>query len=273
MSAAQEEQPWQFPSALRSELDSRLRQFTQAQAEGDWGKVPGLLGNYRRGLSGYRRYTPQHKTCLVETMKKSPMVWLDYRIQEGEYSSELLLTPPDRRWWTLVGDATFQTASELSHREVAIVAYRDGKEWFFTPPPIDNADLSATVTAQDLADDRKDSVEIHIPPDAPLAISDLHVHIDRKDIKSRNIEFRFRNQTDKKVIAYSFNIGDTISFGTGAEEDAIKPRGHSRVFKETYLAFLYGCEGEANIRITLEDVTFADGVTWSAGKVGSESMP
>lgn len=217
------------------------------------------------------RYTLAHKECLIRTMKESPMVSFDYRIQESPFSSEIMTTPPKRKWWTLMGEGTFQTASGLSRHEIAVVAYRDGDDWFFTPPPLDNAALSAAVTAQDLAIDRKDAVEIHVPSDAPLEVIDLHVHIDAKDLSSRTVEFRFHNKSEKKVTAYSFVLDDekhdgAISVGTGDKRDAMLPQGDSRVWNENYNAFLYWCEGEANIRITLEDVTFEDGTTWTAKK-------
>lgn len=269
ISAAQDEKPWQFPSALRPQMDARLQQFTQAQAQDRWDEVARLLGNYRRGESGYKRYTRTHKECLVQTMKQSPMVAFDYRIREEPFSSEIFSTPANRRWWTLIGDATFQTTSGRVNRKFALVAYRDGDDWFFTPPALDNASLSTAVTAQDLAADRKDKTEIHIPADAPLAIVDLHVHIDPNNLTSRIVEFRFHNKTDQKVTAYSFVIDDeknngSTSVGTGAERDAIPPHSDSRIWNQRHTAFLYRCEGEANIRITLEDVTFGDGTTWAA---------
>jgi hypothetical protein len=270
MCASQDEKPWEFPQALRSQMEARLQQFTQAQAEGQWDEVARLLGDYRRGWS-YIRYTPAHKECLIRTMKESPMVSFDYRIQESPFSSEIFTTPSNRRWWTLVGEGTFQTASGLSKREIAVVAYRDGEDWFFTPPPLDNVALSTAVTTQDLAADRKDAVEIRIPSDAPLEVVDLHVHIDAKDLSSRTVEFRFHNKSNKKVTAYSFVLDDekhdgSISVGTGDKRDAILPQGDSRVWNESHNAFLYWCEGEAKIRITLEDVTFEDGMTWTAKK-------
>jgi hypothetical protein len=45
----QDVKPWQFPEALRPELDFRLHEFTDAQASGNWDQVSGLLGRYRRG--------------------------------------------------------------------------------------------------------------------------------------------------------------------------------------------------------------------------------
>ena len=265
--AAQDEKPWQFPSASLPQMDAALSQFTQAQAQGRWDDVGELLGEYRRGLASYMRYTETHKQCLVASMKEWPMVSFDYRIQESPFSSEILSTPPERRWWTLVGDATFQTASGLITRQTAVIAYRDGKHWYFTPPPFDNAALGKEVTERELAKDRAGSVEIRIPPDAPLQLSALHVHIDPENLTSRNVEFRFHNTTERQITGYSFALDDvknngSISDGTGAERDRIQPRGDSRVWNENYNAFLYRCEGEANIRITLQDVTFEDGTRW-----------
>jgi hypothetical protein len=48
-SAAQVTKPWEFPSELRPELESRLHLFMQAQAEGRWDEVALFLGQHRRG--------------------------------------------------------------------------------------------------------------------------------------------------------------------------------------------------------------------------------
>lgn len=264
---AQDEKPWQFPPELRSQMNTQLQAFMRAQVDGRWDDVARLLGRYRRG-SSYIEYTPAHKNCLVETMKTFPMVAFDYQVKESPFSSEILSTPPNRRWWALVGEATFQTSTGLAKRGTVVVAYRNGHNWFFTPPPLDHV-LSFRVTAEEIALDRKDEVEIRIPPAAPIGIVDLHVYIDPDDLKSRNVEFRLHNRTRKKIVAYSFMIDDKkqdggISVGTGAERDAIMPESDSRVWKHSYGAFLYWCEGEGRMRITVEDVTFEDGTTWRA---------
>jgi len=207
-------------------------------------------------------------------MKASPMVSFNYRIQEGPFSSELLTTPPNRRWWTLTGDAGFRTASGVKNRQISLVAYRDGESWFFTPPPIDNLLLNTEVTAQELAADRASKVEVRIPPDAPIRLVDLHVHIDAKDFAFRNVEFKFYNQTDKKIKGYSFVLADerddgSISVGAGEERDAIMPLSESRVWNENYAAFLFLCEGEPKIHIEVNYVMFADGTTWEMKTKGS----
>jgi hypothetical protein len=271
---AQDEKPWQIPTALRPKMEEQLQLFLKSQADGRWDVVGRLLGDYRRGNVGYMRYTPAHKECLLDAMKAVPMTAFYYQINESTFSSEILSTPPNRRWWTLTGVATFQGASGISKRQVWLLAYRDGDEWFFTPPPLDNAQLSA-ITPEELATDRKDTVKT-IPSDAPVEVVDIHVHINPKYLTSRDIEFRFRNKTDKRIKAYSFLIGDdllddeeergSISVATGAERDAIMPLSDSRKWKEGFNAFLYRCEGERDIRITVEGVTFDDGTTWELKK-------
>jgi len=246
-------------------MDSRLQQFTNAQAGGRWDEVGRLLGSYRRGNSGYMRYTESHRECLTQTLKKYPLIGFDYRIQESPYSSEILFTPSNRRWWTLIGEGTFKTASGLIKQKTFLVAYRDGDEWFFTPPPYDNA--PSKISADEVALDRKDDVVLRIPSDAPIEVVDLHVHIDPNSASLRNIEFKFRNKTSKKITAYSFVIDDdrrdgSMSVGTGAEKDWIVPYGDSRIWKESTNLFLYRCQGERPIRLTVEDVTFEDATTW-----------
>ena len=270
----QTEKPWQFPSASLPQIDARLQDFMRAQAEGRWNEGESLLGKYRRAPSRYMLFTASHKACLIDVMKASPMVSFNYRIQEGPFSSELLTTPPNRRWWTLTGDAGFRTASGVKNRQISLVAYRDGESWFFTPPPIDNLLLNTEVTAQELAADRASKVEVRIPPDAPIRLVDLHVHIDAKDFAFRNVEFKFYNQTDKKIKGYSFVLADerddgSISVGAGEERDAIMPLSESRVWNENYAAFLFLCEGEPKIHIEVNYVMFADGTTWEMKTKGS----
>ena len=71
-SLAQDEKPWQFPSALRPQMDGQLQLFLKSQADGRWEVVGHLLGDYRRGNVGYMRYTPAHRKCLLDAMKAAP---------------------------------------------------------------------------------------------------------------------------------------------------------------------------------------------------------
>src|SRR5580658_5358030 len=97
-SAGQETKAWRLPAELRPALDERLKSFLSAQASGQWGYVSDLLGDYRRGyFSGYLKFTPSHKTCLISEMQKAPMVSFDYTVEEEPFSSEIFTTPAGRR--------------------------------------------------------------------------------------------------------------------------------------------------------------------------------
>ena len=278
-SSSQEQKPWQFPTALKPSLDARLSLFLNAQAEGRWDYVSELLGNYRRGYwSGYLRFTTLHKTCLISKMRESPMVNFDYQVQESPFSSEILSTPAGRKWWRLVGEATFKSGSKTVRQKTWLTAYRDHGNWFFSPPDIDDAD-GTQLSNEELLRNRKDEVEMHDCPDCPLEVVDLSVSIDPKDLKVRNIEFRLHNKTNKAVTQYEYEISDehdegSTLFGTGAAKDAIEPNGTSHEFKESHVLSYFGCEGEAKMRIELSGIVFADGTEWSPPntphKVGRE---
>lgn len=270
-SAAQHRPAWQFPAELRPQLDSRLKLFLSAQAEGRWDYVSLLLGDYRRSaFVGYMRYTKEHKDCLVSQMKSYPMIQFDYTVDQSSYSSEILSTPPGRRWWTLVGEGTFRLTSETVKRKTMLIAYRDKGDWYFTPFNYnDDASARAHLTEEDLSRDRKDEVKLLLPPDCPVDIVDLHVFIDPKDLKIRHVHFRLHNRTNELITQYGFVIDDehqngSISFGTGAAKDALEPGGFSRDFDEDDVAYTYWCEGEAKMRIQVDHVHFADGRDWNA---------
>jgi hypothetical protein len=270
-SAAADEKPWQFPTALQPAMESRLREFTAAQKDGRWNDVDRLLGAYRRGFSGYLAYTPQHKACFVSQLQAFPIITFTFSIQESPFSSEILTTPPERRWWTLVGDAGIRRPSgEVVQQRSVIVAYRDGKDWFFTPFHInDDAWARAHLSADEIAADQRDRVALVLHPGCPLDFVDLHVFTNPDRLSVRHVEFRLRNKTDKAVTGYSFEVGEeehrgSISVGTGAPRDAIAPRGLSRKWEEDDTAYLYWCEGASHMRIEIQSVTFSDGSTWNA---------
>ena len=266
---AQGEKPWVFPSDLRPRLESRLHQFTQAQADGRWDDVAVLLGAYRRGFN-YLPYTPAHKACLISEMQTSPMIVFTFTLREYPYSTEILSTPAGRRWWILAGEGTFQEASGLVKRQASVTAYRDRGDWYFTPNYLDDdAWARLHLTAEQLAADLKDRVDLILAPDCPLDIVDFHVFINPKSLSSRQIEFRLRNKTDKPVKGYCFEISDekrdgSISVGTGAPRDAIEARGLSRTWKEDYSLYLYWCQGETRMHIEIQAVYFSNGLTWNA---------
>jgi hypothetical protein len=268
-SPAQESKAWQLPADLEPALDERLNLFLSAQANGRWDDVSDLLGDYRRGyFSGYLKFTPSHKTCLISEMQKAPMISFDYTIQEDPFSSEIFTTPAARRWWRLVGEGTFRIGTKSVKQKTWLTAYRDRNDWFFSPPTSDGAD-AVRERQKDPLKDTKDRVDLLSSPDCPLEVVDLHLVDDPKNFTSRDLQFRLHNKTNKPVTRYRYEISDeheegSISFGTGAQKDAIEPNGTSHDFHESYVLYQYWCEGEPRIRIKIDHVAFADGTEWSA---------
>lgn len=265
----QAEKPWQLPESLRPKLDSRLRAFIDAQANGDWKDVGQMLGKYRRGWNSYLPYTPSHRACLIQEMEHLPMIAFQYTVWEKSFSSEILSTPPERRWWTLVGEATFRQDGKEIKRQVDLVAYRDQGQWFFTPPPIDNDNASSHFTPKQLQADLADQVALPIYPGSPIQVVDLHVSIDKENMLSRQIRFRLRNLTHKRITGYGFAITETdergsIIVGTGDKKNWIEPGGISPEFLEQYVVGTYWCEGSPQIVIEIQNAWFEDGTNWEA---------
>jgi len=214
-------------------------------------------------------YTPSHKACLISQMRQTPMIVLDYEVYEKSFSSEILSTPLERRWWTLVGTGTFLKDSEPVKAKTSLVAYRDDGDWFFTPPPYDNSKDSFSITPEMLEKDLKDDIELRVPSDSPIEVVDLHVFIDRGNYLSRHISFKLRNRTQKRVTGYTFEIADSgndgsISEATGAQRDWIDPLGTSHEFTEEHNTALYRCEGEKKIHIEIQSAGLEDGTEWES---------
>ena len=248
-----------LPAELRPSLDARLASFVEAQRDGDWDLVASMLGRYRRGGTGDHLYTAAHKACLVRQMQASPMV--SFTITGVAFSTEILEMPVSTRWWYLSGDAVFR---EGSHGKQAskVVAYRDNGEWYFTPPNLDDYPMRKETAETDLATDHVNEVEVERTPDSPLEVLDLHVFIDRTDPSNRNVEFKLRNHTAKKVTAFVINFYSNAGGSTGLSKgENIDPGG---VLKEsTSLSrYLYFCDGVNKDKLVVDTVIFADGSEW-----------
>jgi hypothetical protein len=123
-----------IPEALKPSLLARLAQYTQAQAGGRWDSVASLLGPHRGAGHFAVSYTPVHRACLIDQMKPFSMVSFEFKNEM--FSTEILSTPPSRRWWYITGDAVFNVNGTDQKTKTSFIAYRENGQWYFTPPNI-----------------------------------------------------------------------------------------------------------------------------------------
>lgn len=257
----------QVPLELQGSLVSRLNLFLNAQAEGQWDHISALLGSFRTAFVRDIPYTAAHRACLISAMKARPMVEFNLKeVRDSPFSSMFIRIPAGRerlarRSWVLVGEGLFRGDSATVKKPTSVVAYRDQEEWYFTPAPVDNIEL----TRDELLRERKDDVQLLVPADCPLEVVDLHVVIDPKHVGSRQVHFRLRNRTSKPIARYGFKMDDerqdgSIEFGSGK---GLEPGGITDEFNEDYVLYsFWRCEGEPPIRIQIDHVGFAEGTEW-----------
>ncbi|MGB9491504.1 MAG: hypothetical protein WCA92_13660 [Terriglobales bacterium] len=263
-----------LPDELRSSLEERLSAFVAAQAEGRWEDVAEFLGT-----NGFV-YKGSYRHCLVERMKEIRMSDFDFSIQNLSTCTterELPAGTVDRvaaeqLSWYLGGTGEFQTSSETWTQQTKVVAYRHQGQWYFTPPQQTMQDKWEKVhyTEADFVRDRKEEIEIRNSPSSPIEISDVHVHMDRQFPSRRNIDFRLRNNSVKKVIWLSMAI--TIAGQPGgvywSGPYVIKPRGY---LAHEYSVSAYGdvCGGVWKHAMIIQEVHFADGSEWKVKQSGN----
>ena len=255
--------PYGIPVPLQRSLDQRLAAFIEAQANQRWNDVAPLLGRYRKGGYG-PLYSAEHKRCLLSQMNSAPMVSF---IPEGTaYSSELMTTPAEQRWWYLRGSAEFKKPAGLLTTQATVVAYLDNGDWFFTPPNYDEAWEQEHVTAADRAADFGSQVEVDVDPRCPLEVRDLHVTIHATLLSLRIMTFALANKTQKKIKGYTLGLaraGDECFGITAGVATAIDPGGVSHHEKPlSYSAYTYCCEGVSGRRLVIDSVLFDNGSTW-----------
>ena len=112
--------------------------------------------------------------------------------------------------------------------------------------------------------DRQEEIEVRNSPSAPVEITDVHVYMDRKFPSLRNVQYRLRNRTAKKIVWFSMKI-DMITNGPGAvmwsRPDEIAPKGEFAGEQDTtgYGDF---CNGIDKNEIVVDEIEFADGSKW-----------
>lgn len=254
-----------IPEELKASLDSRLQEFTRAQAEERWDEVAALLGRYRR-TGGQEFYTHEHKQCLITQMRSAPMV--AFTVEEVTFSSELYSLPPEReKWWYLHGQARFKTESGEASEQSSVVAYRDKQEWYFTPPSYDDRSEKSRLKPADFSVDHRDELRMLTAPDSPVELVDVHVFINKKFLSLRDLEFRLRNKTNKKIFGYSMYMGkaeDPASRMLRGAPLKIEPGETSAIQRTSYSAYLFYCDSRTKHLLEIDGVDFVGGSEWKS---------
>ena len=266
-SAAQQSQPRTalrgIPVHLHSSLLQGIQQFVEAQRVGDWDQVSNLLGDFR-GVTYRKRYTKQHKECLIEQMKSEPMV--SFTTMGIGYSTEILSLPLEQKWWFIDGIAEFDKNGVKAERKTAIIAYRFRGRWFFTPPDYDARWEAEKITEAELNADLSGFLKVEIAPDCPLELVRLSVRMDPEFRSLRRLSFDLRNNSKKEVDGLGFRIVNVSGDGSMMSGMPFKMRPGETVSSPDrikYSGYGYYCEGESYKRFIIDHVSFKDGSTWS----------
>jgi hypothetical protein len=249
-----------LPDDLKPSLEARLAQFIQAQADGNWNSVGSMLGRYRMGGVGHHPLTPESKACLVMQMKEMPMI--AFKMKDYTFSTEILSLPLDKRSWNLVGEAVFRSTTGERATQSQVTAYRDKGEWFFSPPNYDEFWEKSHLTEADFDVDRADEIEIENTQNAPLEIFEVHAFLDKKYLSLLDVSFKLKNQTTKKVSAFTvrfYTETGSVEYSTGAAMDP----GADVEGKEHLSRYPYFCDGVAKNKFVVTSVSFADGTEWN----------
>ena len=250
-----------LPTSLRSSLQERLSLFTQAQADGHWDEVAGLLGRYRRGGVGDHLYTPTHKQCLISQIQNSPLVAFSFSFEKVMFSTEILSMPAGSRWWYLPGEGTFRTQSGEMKQQTQLVAYRDNGRWYFTPPNYDSYWEKTHITEADFSIDRADEINVENNPKCPLEIRDVHVFMEREFPSLRDVKFTLQNRTAKRVKGFTVRLYEGKGGTSHSAGHEIEPNAAIEE-KMDSSAYAYFCDGIEKKRFVVESVWFADGSEW-----------
>lgn len=257
--------PHTLPDDLLSSLEQRVSTFLSAQAEGDWGQVAELIGD---------RYTSSYKQCLVSRMQELRMSSFDFSIQDlstcspnaGSDTGPVSRLAAERLSWYLTGAGRFQTSSEGWAEQTRVIAYRDRAQWYFEPPQRMMQDKweKGHYTEADYARDRQEEIEVRNSPSSPIEITDLHVYMDRQFPSVRNVRFKLRNRTSKKVTWLSMKIS-MINNGPGEVDTMgpyqIEPKGQIAE-EQTVTAYGDFCQGISKHAMIIDGAHFADGSKW-----------
>jgi hypothetical protein len=274
--------PRKLPDELQSSLQERLSTFLTAQAAEHWDDVAELLGRCRFGCTRGNLYTDSYKQCLVSRMQEARMLDFDSSIQDPSIcvTTEKEMEPigeivdrfaAERSSWYLRGTGRFQTSLEDWLEQTNVIAYRDQGQWYFTPPQWQMQDKweKAHYTEADFARDRRDEIEVRNSPSSPVEIIDVHAYINRRYPSLRNLTFKLRNKTPKKVTALTVWIhNETITGEEDLSEGPIQPMGQLAEEDASFPVYIDFCEGVWKHTMLIKDVGFADGSKWLSKQPG-----
>lgn len=270
--------PKKLPNDLQSSFEERLSQFVAAQAEGHWDELGELLGRCGRECGGgtfYQSYTDSYKKCLVERIQEVRMLDFDFSIQDLSTSVPYGGWDPigglvdrftaEQSSWYLKGTGRFQTPLESWMEETRVIAYRDQGQWYFIPPQRWMQDKweKAHYTDADFIRDRRDEIEVLNSPSSPVEIADVHAYMNREYPAHRDLTFKIRNRTSKKITALVVEFH--VKNAPGEEslgEGPIEPKGQITEQDAGFSAYDDFCEGTFKQIMFIEHVYFADGSKW-----------
>jgi len=243
-------------------LVQRIQEFVKAQREQDWNRVSNLLGPFRGSAYG-KRYTNDHKQCLIEQMKSDPM--LTFAPMGAGFSTEILSRPLSKKWWYIRGIAEFGKQRRNVKIDSTIIAYRFEGQWFYTPPDYDDEWEATKINEADLVEDLSRFLKVEIDPDCPLELVRLSVHIDPKYRSLRRLSFDLRNNSRKEVDGLTFRIAEVSGDGSMTSGMPFKMMPGETVSSPdhiNYSGYAYYCEGESYKRFIIDSVSFKDGTRW-----------
>jgi hypothetical protein len=121
-----------IPVSLQPSLAARLSTFIAQQRDGQWEKVSTFLGDYYYSLGWKRtRYLPAQKRWMLWRLRNDGMTKFSPR--RTIWSTDILNLPMARRYYLVVGDATYSRNGETVTAPGGYLVYRDRNVWFFVP--------------------------------------------------------------------------------------------------------------------------------------------
>ena len=128
----------------------------------------------------------------------------------------------------------------------------------------------AHYTEADFVRDRQEEIEIRNSRLSPIEITDVHVRMNRQYPSLRDINFKLRNRTSRKVVGFTLRIGDDEGATVMAGPYTIKAKGYLAL-EESVSAYADFCDGIRRHAMVIEDEDFADGSKWQFTELDKEN--